>query len=176
MVIRVRRGARDLAVELAPWLDRWVAHQPRTVDLHSGDVGWQLRLPDTHLDGCFRLWENGDGVLAAGLTDNGVLRLAISPEARDSAGLAEAIAESCDVDYVDAPAGTALHDLLTAAGWSPDPDPWALLYKELGPDDAAHIDPDTAPSTALTTWPRAPRCNARRSLPARRSTRTCGDG
>ena len=143
MVIRVRRGARDLAVELAPWLDRWVEHQPCTVDLHSGDVGWHLRLPDTHLDGCFRLWENGDGVLAAGLTDNGVLRLAISPEARDSSGLAEAIAESCDVDYVDAPAGTALHDLLTAAGWSPDPDPWALLYKALGPDDAAHVDPDT---------------------------------
>jgi ribosomal protein S18 acetylase RimI-like enzyme len=143
IVIRVRQGARDLAVELAPWLDRWVEHQPCTVDLHSGDVGWHLRLPDTHLDGCFRVWDDGDEVLAAGLTDNGVLRLAISPEARDSVGLAEVMAQSCDVDYVDAPAGTALHDLLTAAGWSQDPDPWALLYKELGPDDAAHVDPDT---------------------------------
>jgi ribosomal protein S18 acetylase RimI-like enzyme len=106
-------------------------------------VGWHLRLPDEHLADSLRVWEDGDRVLAAGLLDSGVLRLAVAPEARRSTELAEAMARECAVDYVDAPDGTALRDLLTEAGWSSDPDPWALLYKPLGPGDAAHVDPDT---------------------------------
>jgi len=57
----------------------------------------------------------------------------------DSAGFARADPPSRQggFTYVDALSGTAARRVLLERGWSADPDPWVLLYKEFRPKDAA---------------------------------------
>lgn len=147
MSISVRRGGRDLATSLAPILDTWSGQAPFAANLHSGDVGWQLRLDDPEQDGMFRLWQDGDVPVAAGFLDSGVMRTAIAPDRFGSGELAESMAAGLEgAEYLDAASGTELRNTLLRRGWSADPDPWVLLYRELARDDAllAELaDPDS---------------------------------
>ena len=146
MAITVRRGGRDLAAELVRPLDGWVEQAPQTANLHSGDIGWHLRLADAGLDDAFLLWEEDGLPVAAGLAEDVVLRTALAPAHDRSPELAEALAEvMAEFVYVDALGGTAVRRLLLERGWTVDPDPWVLLHRDLGPDDGRHDDPDTRP-------------------------------
>jgi GNAT superfamily N-acetyltransferase len=146
VTITLRRGGRDLAAELVGPLDAWTAEAPLSAHLHSGDVGWHLRLADAGLREAFVLWERDGEPVAAGLAEDVVLRTAVAPGHDRSAELAEAMAAVMpEFGYVDALGGTAVRRLLLERGWSVDPDPWVLLYRELGPDDAALADPATRP-------------------------------
>jgi ribosomal protein S18 acetylase RimI-like enzyme len=147
MSLTSRRGGRELAAECVPFLDAWAATQPFRAHLHSGDLGWHLRFDDATVDGTVLCWSDDGGPVAVGLLDGGVLRLALAPSGASSSELAVAIADDADgVGYVDAPSGTALRDHLVQAGWSADPDPWVLLFKELGEADARLTDPGTRPA------------------------------
>jgi len=148
MAIDYRLGGRSLAISFAPFLDLWTEQTPFLPNLHSGDVGWHLRLAEQDLVDVFRIWEHDGLPVAAGMTDGGALRLAVSPDWMGSGELAEAVAATLDeTEYVDALAGTALRPHLLDLGWSVEPDPWVLLYTELTPAHAAHDDPGTRPLT-----------------------------
>ncbi len=144
--ISVRRGGRYLAVTLAPTLDAWTADVPFLASLHSGDIGWHLRLDDAELVDAFRVWSLDETAVAVGLVDDGVLRTAIAPASVGDPALAAAVAAELDgMAYVDTPSGGALRTHLLQRGWSVDPDPWVLLFKELGTADEEHADPDARP-------------------------------
>ena len=144
MTITLRRGGRELAHELVGPLDAWTGQAPLTAHLHSGDIGWHLRLADRGLDGAFLIWEQDGVPVAAGLAEDDVLRTAVAPAHDRSTELAEELATvMAGFGYVDALGGTAVRRLLLDRGWSVDPDPWVLLYRELGPDDAGRSDPAT---------------------------------
>ncbi len=132
MSIGYRLGGRSLATSFAPVLDLWTERAPFLPNLHSGDVGWHLRLPAKDLADVFRIWEHDGRPVAVGMTDGGVLRLAVSPDWMGSGELTEGVAATLDtLEHVDALAGTALRLHLLDLGWSVDPDPWVLLYTDL---------------------------------------------
>jgi len=60
MPILVRRGGRALAGELAGTLDAWTEQAPLVANLHSGDIGWHLRLADEAVDDAFLVWTDAD--------------------------------------------------------------------------------------------------------------------
>jgi len=142
MPITPRTGGRTLTPELCRHLDEWVGIQPLTHDLHSGDVGWQLRFDDATLQDSVLLWEADGVVVAGGLLDGGGLRPAVAPTHRRDPALAEAMAQACDgLAYADVAPDTALSAELRRRGWTPDPSPWSLLHRELDPADAGPVDP-----------------------------------
>ena len=146
MPITARTGGRELAPVLARHLDDWTTWQPLAHDLHSGDVGWQLRVDDATLAGSVLLWESDGVVVAGGLLDDGGLRPAVAPTHRIDAGLGEAMADVCaGLRYADVAPDTAASDELLRRGWAPDPAPWVLLYRDLGPADTAPADPLVRP-------------------------------
>ena len=146
MGIDVRTGGRELAASVTEPLARWAGEAPLSPNLHPGDIGWHLRLPDEQVDGAFLLWEDAGEPVAVGLAEDSVLRLAIAPAHDRRVDVAEALAEvAAGYEYTDAYSGTAFRTLLLGRGWSADPDPWVLLHKELSDEDAAWSDPDTMP-------------------------------
>ncbi len=115
--ISVHRGGRYLAVTLAPTLDAWTADVPFLASLHSGDIGWHLRLDDAELVDAFRVWSLDETAVAVGLVDDGVLRTAIAPASVGDPALAAAVAAELDgMAYVDTPSGGALRTHLLQRG------------------------------------------------------------
>lgn len=146
MTITLRRGGRDLAADLVGPLDDWTGQAPFSANLHSGDVGWHLRLADPAVDDAFLLWEDDGRPVAVGLAEDVVLRTAVAPAHDRSPGLAAALAEvMTGFEYVDALGGSAVRRLLLERGWRVDPDPWVLLHRDLTDEDAERDDPDTRP-------------------------------
>ena len=139
--IHVQRGGRKLGVTLAPHLDEWTEANPLVAALHSGDVGWHLRNTDEALESAFTVWSADQTTVAIGMADGRVLRTAFAPDWLHSAALAAAIARELEgIEYVEAPCGAVLRSRLLLGGWSADPDPLVLLYKELTSTDAEHED------------------------------------
>ena len=146
MPITSRTGSRTLTPELCRHLDEWVGIQPLTHDLHSGDVGWQLRFDDTTLLDSVLLWEADGTVVAGGLLDGDGLRPAVAPTHRGDPALARAMAHTCDgLAYADVAPDTALAAELRRRGWAPGPSPWSLLYRDLTPADRDRTDPLVRP-------------------------------
>ncbi len=146
MTSTLRRGGRALARELVSPLDTWTGRAPLLDQVHSGDIGWHLRLDDDRIDDAFLLWERDGRPVAVGLAEGEVLRTAVDPDLDRDDELAEALA-GCFVGfgYVDALGGSAVRRLLVGRGWGVDPDPWVLLHRELTEADATRADPDTRP-------------------------------
>lgn len=146
MTITLRRGGRALAPALVEPLDAWTGRAPLLAQLHSGDIGWHLRLSDAGVDETLVLWERDGRPVAVGLAEEVVVRTAVDPDLDRDEEVAEALASFfADFEYVDALGGTAVRRLLLSRGWSVDPDPWVTLYRELTPADAERADPDTRP-------------------------------
>jgi GNAT superfamily N-acetyltransferase len=144
--VSLRRGGRTLGVSLLAVLDEWTGQAPYTANLHSGDIGWHLRMSDDALEDAFLLWCVDDRPAAVGLAEGTVLRTALAPDRWGSAELAHGMTGTMsEFEYVDVLAGTAVRHHLLGRGWSADPDPWVLLHKGLGADDASWCDPDTRP-------------------------------
>jgi ribosomal protein S18 acetylase RimI-like enzyme len=149
MPVQVTRGGRDLAATFAPRLDAWTGQAPYAPALHSGDIGWHLRNDDEELQDVFWLWERAGETVAVGFVDSSVLRIAVAFSSWGCDELAEEMAEAIaeagdDIGSVETLAGTSVWYSLVRRGWSVDPDPWVLLYRDLIPGDHAH-DPTSRP-------------------------------
>jgi GNAT superfamily N-acetyltransferase len=146
MTITLRRGGRALAGDLVGPLDTWTGRAPLLDQLHSGDIGWHLRLDDSLVADAFVLWERDGRPVAVGLAEGEVLRTAVDPDLDRDEEVAEALAGFfTGFRYVDALGGSAVRRLLLGRGWTVDPDPWVLLHRELTDEDAGRVDPDTRP-------------------------------
>ena len=146
MTITVSRGGRELAAELVAPLDAWTGAAAFTANLHSGDIGWHLRLPDERIADAFLVWEDDGDPVAVGLAEDVVLRTGMAPDRDRDRRLAEAmVTVMADFGFADALSGTTVRRLLLERGWSVDPDPWVLLHRDLRPEDASGPDADTRP-------------------------------
>jgi GNAT superfamily N-acetyltransferase len=111
------------------------------VQLHPGDLGWHWRFGAEELAGAVRMWRRDGQIVAVGLIDSGLIRMAIAPSAeRDDALAAELLADlsdpgrngvlPADTQVVEARFGAAFRDLLRERGWVPD-EPWTPLCRDL---------------------------------------------
>ena len=174
MPITSRTGSRTLTPELCRHLDEWVGIQPLTHDLHSGDVGWQLRFDDTTLLDSVLLWEADGIAVAGGLLDGGGLRPAVAPTHRGDPALARAMAHTCDgLAYADVAPDTALAAELRRRGWGSRPVALVAAVPRSHPRGPGPDRPAGATAgRTRTTSPRGPPYSARRSGRARRSAQT----
>lgn len=108
--------------------------------LHPGDVGWQWRFGAETTAAAVRTWSRGGRILAFGLLDPDLVRLAIAPDARDDEELARRMADDVtrpergvlpgDRACVEARWDGLFPELLRTAGWEPD-EPWTPLARGL---------------------------------------------
>lgn len=115
-------------------------HDGASVQLHPGDVGWLWRFGATATAAALRTWSRDGRLVAVGMADGeGLVRLAIAPEAEQDAELAQRMAADLDPGHGVLPAGPAavearwdgaLPDLLLRAGWERD-EPWTPLSRDL---------------------------------------------
>lgn len=147
MTLRLSWEGRVAAGEVVAALREWEAPGGWGRQLHAGDVGWHLRLPDEEVEGSLLVGRDDGSVAAVGLLDGpAVLRLAVRPALAGDASVGAALADAA-VDrlgpgeaYVDGPAEDAWRVELARHGWDVDPDPWVHLWRPLEADDA-HADP-----------------------------------
>ena len=111
------------------------------VQLHPGDLGWNWRFGAEATAAAVRTWSRDRQVLAVGLVDSPeLLRLAVSPAARDDEELARQLLDDLtrpergvlapgDI-AVEARGWAALREVLTADGWVAD-EPWTPLRRDL---------------------------------------------
>ncbi|QCR20012.1 GNAT family N-acetyltransferase [Agrococcus sp. SGAir0287] len=123
-----------LVDELAAW-----QRDDAPLQLHPGDLGWQQRLGAEPLAASLRTWHLGDALVALGMLDGPVLRIAIEPRLQVDLALAQTLTDDLsDVDgalpgadaAIEAPTGAVLHAVLAARGWTPD-EVWQPLRRDL---------------------------------------------
>lgn len=110
------------------------------VQLHPGDFGWNWSTGVESFVGQTRMWSRDGQLVAIGMEDDNVLRLAIAPEADGDEGLAQQmLADMNDPERgvftagkaaVEARFGSALQSVLTTDGWEPG-EPWTPLTRSL---------------------------------------------
>jgi GNAT superfamily N-acetyltransferase len=155
--LALERPGRAGAGEISAVLASWEPPGGCAAQLHVGDIGWNLRVEDDHVDDMLLVWRLGDGAVAAiGLLDDpSSLRVAVDPGRASDDVMAAQLAEHIEdvlkegaaaVDGLPAPA--ALRLALAARGWTAAPDAWVHLWRPIGPDDAAR---DTASAGPLRT-------------------------
>ena len=124
-----REGAAPLVAALAGW-EPFGGH---VTQLHAGDVGWFLRLPDDQVEGPLHGWWRGDRLVAVALVDGVIARPRLSPDSVGDRELCESVAEvvaampGAEV-WTDAQPGSVLRTLLVARGWELDRDVWVALH------------------------------------------------
>ena len=124
-----------LVAHLAAW-----QRDDAPLQLHPGDLGWQQRLGADALARSLRAWEQDDGLVALGMLDGPVLRIAMDPDRQRDGDLAAALADDLDDadrgalpgddGSVEIPTGAALDGVLAGRGWSPD-EVWQPLRRDL---------------------------------------------
>lgn len=112
------------------------------VQLHPGDLGWAWRFGSATLAADLRVWRRAGEIVAVGMvdSDDGVLRLAISPTVDKDAPFAARLVEDLTDPSVgvlpagratiEARAGLALRTRLVERGWVDD-EPWTPLRRSL---------------------------------------------
>lgn len=110
------------------------------VQLHPGDIGWHWRFGAEELAGAVRVWRGDGQILAVGVVDSGVVRMALAPSAdRDDAFATRLVADlsdpgrgvlPADDGAVEARFGTAFRSLLRERGWVAA-EPWTPLSRDL---------------------------------------------
>jgi ribosomal protein S18 acetylase RimI-like enzyme len=111
------------------------------VQLHPGDLGWHWRFGTEALAAAVRMWRRDGQILAVGLDDSGLIRMAIAPSAERDDSLARQLLVDlsdpgrrgllpADTKVVEARFGAAFRDLLRESGWVAD-EPWTPLSRDL---------------------------------------------
>jgi ribosomal protein S18 acetylase RimI-like enzyme len=135
-----------MVAALATWTPPTWAGQ-----LHPGDVGWELRFEDDHVDSSFLVVHDGGTVVAVGLVDGPeTVRLAVDLSRAHDHDLAAYLADAADdllapgEAYVDGLPHAAWRAVLADRGWDADPDPWVALHRSLA-GVATRLPPGLAP-------------------------------
>ncbi|WP_310964823.1 GNAT family N-acetyltransferase [Nocardioides terrisoli] len=114
-------------------------HDGAPVQIHPGDLGWQWRLGAEELARSLRVWRRDGQVLAVGMADDAVIRMALAPGVdHDAAFAARLVADLSEPargarrvsGTVEARFGAAFRELLRANGWIAD-EPWTPLCRDL---------------------------------------------
>ncbi|HEX5089406.1 MAG TPA: GNAT family N-acetyltransferase [Nocardioides sp.] len=124
-----RTSAAAVVAEVARW-DAGTTYAPL---LHTGDLGWHLRLADEVLAGTVHAWWADRGLVAVALIEGATSRPRACPDLIGDAALAVAVADVVDAGphpelWSDVVPGSALRNELVRRGWELDPDPWVSLY------------------------------------------------
>lgn len=121
--------------------------------LHPGDVGWELRFEDDHVDSSFLVVREGGAVVAVGLLDGPeALRLAVDQTRAYDPELAEYLADAAEdvvapgEAYVDGLPFAAWRAVLADRGWDADTDQWVALHRSLA-GVRNRLPPGVAPVT-----------------------------
>lgn len=148
MVTTMRTPAADdlpaLIADLSAWQRDDVAMQ-----LHPGDLGWQQRGGADALADSLRAWQRDGSLVALGMLDGPVLRVAIDPALLADRALAEVLADDLgdaargalpgDDASIEASTDAVLHAVLGARGWAPD-EVWQPLRRDLADPPASLSD------------------------------------
>lgn len=135
----MRTPTTDELARVVTALASW-QHDGLPVQLHPGDLGWQWRLGADVLADSLRVWSRNEEIIAIGLVDGDVIRMALAPSVDQDEDVARALLR----DLADASAGVlpagpacvearfgqACRSLLDINGWLPD-DPWTPLRRDL---------------------------------------------
>lgn len=157
MKIHAERLGRERAASALDVLTSWTPPDCYVRGLHPGDIGWHLRLDDEQVDESLVLLRRGSEPVALVLFDDPAsARIALSPRHRLDPEVAAAVVsevEALPADrdlFVDVEAGSLARALLSARGWSMDPDSWVALYRPLTPADSRSDDTFNAELTGDT--------------------------
>lgn len=125
--------------EIIATMSTW-QEEGASVQLHPGDLGWAWRFGAPALAATLRLWRRDGSLVAVGMVDPGLVRMAIAPSAGHDLEVAEQlVADLSDpargvlpagAGAVEARVGAALRSLLAASGWTPD-ESWTPLRRDL---------------------------------------------
>jgi len=112
------------------------------VQLHPGDLGWQERFGADVLADSLRIWSRDEEIVAIGLVDGDVIRMALAPSVDQQDDVARVLVRDLEDSStgvlpvggatVEARFGQAFRSLLTSSGWQPD-EPWTPLRRDLAP-------------------------------------------
>lgn len=123
----------ETVVALAAWTPPTWGGQ-----LHPGDIGWELRLEDAHVDSSFLVVREAAAVVAVALVDGPeTLRLAVDPTRAHDLALAEYLADAAEdvvapgEAYVDGLPLAAWRAVLADRGWDADTDQWVAMHRSL---------------------------------------------
>jgi hypothetical protein len=100
------------------------------VQLHPGDLGWQGRFGADVLADSLRVWSRDGEIVAIGLVDGDVIRMALAPSVDQQDDVARVLVRHLEDSStrvlpaggatVEARFGQAFRSLLTSSGWLPD--------------------------------------------------------
>ena len=155
--------------EMSPALDalkRW-QYDGGPLHLHSGDLGWHSLCGAEATAAAIRMWSRDGEVLAIGLLDGQLVRVAIAPHWRDDEELAHRLAADLDDPArgvlapdgatVEARGAQLLTQLLLKRGWERD-EPWTTFQRTLSDpvEDCGlrieTIEPDRAEVWVAVHW------------------------
>lgn len=139
MTVELRTPAVDELSGVLGALRAW-PQDGDPVQLHPGDLGWHWRFGAQSMAAAVRTWSRDGQVVAVGLVEPPVLRLAIAPSEQQDDELARQLAADVSqpgrgvlgegTAYVEAPRGALVRDLLAGSGWEPDA-AWTPLSRGL---------------------------------------------
>ncbi|MEV4262169.1 GNAT family N-acetyltransferase [Kribbella sp. NPDC049584] len=111
-----------------------------SVQLHPGDLGWNSSFGADALARSLRVWRRDGLILAAGMVEDGLIRMALAPAVdRDESFAVELLADLSDPERgvlpagsasVEARYGAAFRALLHENGWVAD-ESWTPLRRDL---------------------------------------------
>jgi ribosomal protein S18 acetylase RimI-like enzyme len=137
--IELSRPGVEGLVEAARVLRDW-QYDGAPVQLHPGDLGWHWRFGAETTAAAFRTWSRDGRLLAMGIVDEGLIRLAIAPDARHDEELARRMVADVNQPergilppgdgYVEARWDGPFQKLLLDAGWRTG-EPWTPLRRDL---------------------------------------------
>ncbi|MGC5166263.1 GNAT family N-acetyltransferase [Luteimicrobium sp. DT211] len=133
-----RPGTADLDEALSA-LRGW-QQDGTALQLHPGDVGWRVRIGADAATADLRTWRREGTVVALGMLDGRVLRLALDPAVwRDEPLARRIVADLAEPGSgvlpageasLESPNGSAIHDLALANGWDAG-ESWTPLRRDL---------------------------------------------
>ncbi|NNG40955.1 GNAT family N-acetyltransferase [Flexivirga sp. ID2601S] len=139
MAITLETATVDTLEETVDALASW-QREGNPVQIHPGDLGWNLSLGAAQILDGLRLWRRAGQLVAIGMDDQDVIRMGLAPDVDDDPEVAEQlVADLSDPasgvlaatgGAVEARFGTALRELLTERGWHAD-EPWTPLSRKL---------------------------------------------
>ena len=139
MPITMLVATPDSLGEIVEAVAEW-QHTGGPVQLHPGDLGWNWSHGARELAAAVRVWTRDGQILAAGMVDDGLIRMGIAPSVgADTAFAAQIMADLSEpgrgvlpggAGAVEARFGAAFRDLLERGGWVAD-EPWTPLSRGL---------------------------------------------